>query len=220
MFSHQGIWLPDGERHFPEWMSRNGELVDGRGTYQIKKLRAALQYVRRFRTAIDVGAHVGLWSMQLLKRFQTVAMFEPVATFRACLERNIAEVVSAATPLLYPCALGAAPSKVRMIVDPADTGGTHVDAVLPGDVEMRALDEYDFRDVDFIKLDCEGYEHHVLAGAKETLTRWRPVIIVEQKAHKLGPNYGLIGKPAVDLLVNYGYRKVAVLAGDFIMVPQ
>ena len=31
MFQHQGIWLPDGEKHFPEWMTRNGEIVNGKG---------------------------------------------------------------------------------------------------------------------------------------------------------------------------------------------
>ena len=42
MFQFQGMWLPDGEKHFPEWMRANGELVDGRGTYPMKKIRAAL----------------------------------------------------------------------------------------------------------------------------------------------------------------------------------
>ena len=89
MFQHQGIWLPDGEKHFPDWMTKNGEIVDGRGTYQIRKLRAAMEHCRQFRVAVDVGAHVGLWSMQLLKRFARLHAFEPVAEFRACYERNV-----------------------------------------------------------------------------------------------------------------------------------
>ena len=79
MFQHQGIWLPDGEKHFPEWMSKNGELIDGRGTYQIRKLREAMKWVRHWRLAVDVGAHVGLWSMQLAARFGHVQAFEAAA---------------------------------------------------------------------------------------------------------------------------------------------
>lgn len=216
MFKHQEIWLPDGEKHFQEWMTRNGELVNGKGTYQIKKFRAAMKHVRpQPRVAVDVGAHVGLWAMQMVKHFDTVHAFEPVAEFRACFERNVP-----LTAILYPVALGAERGKIAMKIPQLngglDTGGTHVGG--KGEIDMLPLDEFDFSDIDFIKIDCEGYEHHVLAGARETLTRCRPVVIVEQKPHKLGPNFGIKGTPAVDLLKGMGAKVVQEIGGDFIMV--
>ncbi len=216
MFEHQGIWLPDGEKHFPDWMTKNGEIVDGRGTYQIKKLRKAMEYVKQFRCAIDVGAHVGLWSMQLAKQFRVIHAFEPVQAFRACYDRNV--TANGAHVLLYPCALGAQRGQARMRVNPADTGGTHIAEVSDeGDVEMRRLDDFDFDEVDFIKIDCEGYEEAVLLGAKETLMRWEPCVIVEQKPHKLSENFGTKGTPAVDLLLEMGARVRAHLGGDYVM---
>lgn len=241
MFQHQGIWLPDGEKHFPGWMTKNGEIVDGKGTYQIKKLRAALGHCKQFRVAVDVGAHVGLWSMQLEKRFARVAAFEPVAAFRECFGANLkcrgcddrgyidldpvqrgirCKICDGATRVvLYDCALGAEPGRVSMTI-PAleggiDTGGTHVGGA--GDIEMRTLDAFDLADVDFIKIDVEGYEHQVLAGARDTIARWRPTIIVEQKPHKLGPNFGIKGTPAVDLLKSMGGTVRAELSGDYIV---
>jgi hypothetical protein len=71
--------------------------------------------------------------------------------------------------------------------------------------------------VDFIKIDCEGYEHHVIEGARETILRCKPCIIVEQKPHKLGPNFGIKGTPAVDLLKSWGYKVVREIGGDFIL---
>jgi FkbM family methyltransferase len=216
MFQHQGVWLPDGEKHFPEWMTRNGEIVDGRGTYQIKKIRAALSHCRSFRTAVDVGGHVGLWSMRLVKTFQVVHAFEPMAVFRECFERNLAGEVNRV--VLYPVALGRERGRVSMAYDPADSGGTHVDAaVAGGDAEMLPLDEYDFSDVDLVKIDCEGFEHHVIAGARETLLRCRPCVIVEQKPHKLGPNFGIKGTPAVDALRQLGWIVQREIGGDYIM---
>ncbi len=222
-------------------MDRNGELVDGKGTYQINKFRHARDQCIKFRVAVDVGAHVGLWSMQLAKSFDQVHAFEPVAAFRECFNANMKcrgcegrgyidldpsnRVIRCKIcdgdekVFLYSCALGAKPGRVSMNI-PAlhgglDTGGTHVGG--DGDIEMRTLDEFDFGNVDFIKIDCEGYEHHVIAGAKETITRHRPIIIVEQKPHKLGPNFGIKGTPAVDMLRAMGMFVKAEMSGDYIM---
>ena len=225
MFKHQEIWLPDGERHFPEWMDRNGELVDGKGTYQIKKLRAALGHCRQFRSAIDVGGHVGLWAMQLAKRFQQVHAFEPVPAFRECFMKNAGSMPNVS---VHACALGAKPGRVSMTIPPLagglDTGGTHVGG--DGDVPMYRLDDmvaegYEkYVHIDFVKIDCEGYEHHVIEGGRQTIQRCRPCIIVEQKPHKLGPNFGIKGTPAVDLLKSWGYQVRREISGDFIMTAD
>lgn len=215
MFQHQNIWLPDGEKHFPDWMTKNGELVDGKGTYQIKKWRACLPWIKRWRTAVDVGGHVGLWAMQMAKRFERVRAYEPVAQFRECFNRNLQGVANVS---LLGYALGEKAGKVRMKIDPADSGGTHVDpAAESGSVPMYSLDGLMLEDVDFVKIDCEGYEHHVIAGARETLLRYQPCVIVEQKPHKLGPNFGIKGTPAVDLLKAMGAVERAVLSGDHIL---
>lgn len=222
MFQHQGIWLPDGEKHFPDWMTRNGEIVDGKGTYQIKKLRETLKHCKQFRTAVDVGAHVGLWSMHLAKRFHRVHAFEPVASFRECFVRNIREAPGVGTDTvdLAHCALGAESRRVHMIIDCADTGGTHVGkpaAELDG-IQMHPMDRFLYEEVDLIKIDVEGFELEVLKGAVETIKRCRPVIIVEQKPHKLLPNFGIKGAPAVDFLKAMGMVLAREMGGDYIMV--
>lgn len=52
--------------------------------------------------------------------------------------------------------------------------------------KIRTLDSFDLPTIDFMKIDCEGYEFPVLKGAAETLRRCKPVIVVEQKPH---PNF-------------------------------
>ncbi len=223
MFQHQDIWLPDGEKHFPDWMTKNGEIVDGKGTYQIKKWRACITHIKQWRVAVDVGAHVGLWAMQMAKRFDNVIAFEPVNAFRECFYKNawIRGVK------LFPYALGAAPGRVLMTIPPLDggldTGGTHIERMAatidddPSIAEMHTLDSFNLEHVDFLKIDCEGYEHHVIEGARKTLLRCKPCVIVEQKPHKLGPNFGVQGTPAVDLLKALGAEVRTVLSGDYIM---
>lgn len=206
-----GWWFPDEEAHFPDWLQKNGIMIDGRLAYQGRKWQTALGYCRSFRTAVDIGGHVGTFSYYLATRFAAVHAFEPVPQFRECFVRN----VEAANVTLHPFALGDAPAMVGMHIVPADTGGTYVSGA--GDVEMRTLDSFDLQDVDWLKADCEGGELVALQGAVETLKRCRPACMIEQKAHKLGPNFGIKGTPAVDFLKSLGYTVRAAMSGDYFL---
>ena len=77
-----GIWLPDSDKHFAVQIAGN-PLVAGKGTYQWKKYVAALSHVKDRGHAVDVGAHVGLWSRLMAMDFERVTAFEPVDEERA-----------------------------------------------------------------------------------------------------------------------------------------
>ena len=205
-----GVFLPDGETHLVDWMTRRNQWVDGRLTYQFHKLEAALKYCTDGRTAVDVGAHVGLWSMHLVQRFDFVHAFEPIEAHRQCFERN----VQAENVMLYPCALGQQDGRVSIRTDPTSSGDSYV--VQGDDVPVFPLDGFDLSDVDFIKLDCEGYELFALAGGVETLERCRPVVCVEQKPGK-AQKYGIGETDAVKFLQRLGAKLRAEMSGDYIL---
>lgn len=213
----RGVWLPDGEEHLVDMLDCV-PLVDGRGAYQYPKLVRAMSAVRQWECAIDVGAHVGLWTMRLVKLFRRVECFEPIPAHRECWWKNLEEP-SVGVATMHVSALGNAPGVVSMAVTPGSSGDTYVvDDGTEGalTVERRTLDSYGFEGVGFIKIDCEGYERHVLEGGIETIKRERPAIIVEQKPGKAS-RYGLDDTSAVPFLRDLGMRKVAVMNGDFIM---
>lgn len=207
---HQGVWLPDHEVHMIDWMNKSGEIVNGRGTYQIKKLREALKYVKNFRVAVDVGAHVGFWSMHLVRVFASVCAFEPVKEHADCFRAN----VQTANYDLYECALGSAEGRVKLQTPAGSSGGTHI--VGEGNTTMVTLDSFELQNVDFIKIDCEGWELEVLKGARQTLRRCKPCVIVEQKLHIMQANYGETGQPALGYLYDMGAVQRRVISGDYI----
>ena len=226
-----GVWLPDGEQHLVEWMIGRGHRVGGRLTYQHHKIEAALAQVTEWNTAIDVGAHCGLWSMHLARRFGRVVAFEPVAEHRACFERN-----TEGLPVdLYDFALGDRMGVGRLLRTAGSSGDTRFDPATairaPADVASEQFDRdrdallcrYDDLPVartdgpvGFVKLDCEGFELYALRGMAQMLERWHPAIIVEQKPGK-ATAYGLEVTEAVDWLERLGYGVVREMSGDFIM---
>ncbi len=224
-----GVWLPDNEDHFVDWMrhSKRARRVDGKLTYQYHKLEAALAYLppTRRRVCVDVGAHVGLWSMWLAPAFDHVHAFEPVPLFADIFPWNVA----GDNVMLRRTALGACEDTVEITVPDGQTGGAHISiggkhpgnkyasggtSVFPG-LPMRTLDSFGLDDVDFIKIDVEGTERQVIEGAAHTIGTCRPLIVIEQKGNEVA--YGQSRNAAAALLTTWGMRDLRVLAGDHIM---
>ena len=205
-----GGWqFPDHEKHLLVWLAKVNDKRDGRLRYQGKKQDAALKFCRSRAVAVDVGAHVGLWSYYLAREFDVVHAFEPVAEHRACFAKNI----TAANVVLYDCALGDHERSVAIHTSEGSSGDSWVKG--DGDIPMRRLDDFALN-VSFIKLDCEGGELHALKGAEETLKRCHPCVIVEQKPGK-AQQFGLEETAAVDYLRSLGAHLRTAISGDYVL---
>jgi len=214
MLNYKGLFLPDGETHLVEWMEKINKVVDGKPTYQYHKLEAALKHVKQFRTAVDVGAHCGLWSMHLVKKFKMLHAFEPMEAHRQCFVKNLDPKYSGVQ--LHHCALGFEDSMVTMHTSPHSSGDTWVNQAQGGDTPLKTLDGFNLQMVDFVKLDCEGYELFALQGGEKTILRDKPCIIVEQKPGR-AQKWGLEETQAVIRLQDHGAKLRDIISGDFIL---
>lgn len=220
-------WFPDHEKHLLEWLSspKGKMILNDRHAYQGRKQLAALRFCRQFRSAVDVGAHVGLWAYNLAKAFQTVYAFEPLPDHIACFKKNVLD--STSNVVLFEQALGENPGYVTITTPTSSSGNSHVSdtrALEPGEmrsnpIRVGRLDDMlgTIWDVDLIKIDCEGYELNVLKGAVQTIDQFKPTVIVEQK-RDMSQKYGLPRLGAVDFLVGMGYEQAEEISGDHIMV--
>lgn len=210
----RGVWLPDGETHMIEVMTGPKAIeIEGRITYQYRKLKRALELAPRDRRrrCIDIGGHVGTWSMWLAKQFAHIEAFEPVEAHRECFAAN----VEALNVTLHPFALGAAPDRIAMREYHSSTGSAHVWG--KGEIEMRTLDSFAFAEVDFIKIDVEGLELDVCKGAEKTIRENRPFMVVEQKGREQ-KTYGARERDvAVAWLEKLGLKRLECMSGDWLL---
>lgn len=171
-------------------------------THDLTHLRWALRYCERFGVAVDGGAHQGIWTRELMKRFDRVIAFEPVS-------ENRRWIPFGAT--VYPYALGEKEQTVGIKSGTENTGQYHV---TPGrEVMMVPLDSFHIP-CDFLKLDVEGYELPALQGAEQLIKRCKPVVMIEENG--LCTRYGIEPLEADEWLKRIGYECVGKMNKDYL----
>jgi len=187
-----GIWLPSNDNHFKDFLLRDG-------SYQKRTLDLALSHVKNFDCAIDVGAHCGLWSMNM--DFKIIHAFEPVMEHIECYMLNVG-----GTYRIHQVALGEKEEDAWIQVGIGNSGHSVIGGDTGESVHIHTLDSFDLKP-DFIKIDVEGYEAKVCRGAEKTLIQYHPVICIEQKSNNDGIEY----------LKTLGYEIVDHVKKDYIL---
>ncbi len=145
-------------------------------------------------TFVDVGANDGYYSLFAACRVGAggrVVAIEPSTRERVNLKRNIARN-NLKNVSVIAAALGAAPGEARLRLAHGFHSGhntlgsfAHDDVVADSveQVQVETLDSIVERlglsRIDFIKIDVEGAEANVVRGGAGTLSRMRPILIVE-----------------------------------------
>ena len=211
MYNKHGWYFPDYDTHFAEMLDKN--IAKGnQPVYQQPVRKRSFTYLKNNNFAIDVGANVGLWTKDMSEEFTFVWAIEPVEDFRQCLQKNIFNN----NVDIKPFALGAENTVIDMIITEENTGHSHVDidSLGKGTIPMHRLDDLNIPPLDYIKIDCEGYELNVLKGAEQTIKKHKPIIVIEQKFHK---DVGHVDDgEAVTILRSFGARQLDKVRNDLI----
>lgn len=160
---------------------------------------AAMAMVSPGVTAVDVGANIGVFTFGFLARGANVVAIEPqpgcAAQIAAFYEMGLPRGKPRRGALdLHVEALGNESGSATLYVPMKDGRVDDESASLkPGegdmmrlDVPVRRLDDYALDNVNIIKMDVEGRELPALEGARATIRRWRPSLLVEieQRHHE------------------------------------
>ena len=151
-----------------------------------RELAYAPSLVDREHLFLDIGANKGIWAWHLARAARQVHAFEPHPKLFRILSLWRRRNVTA-----HQVALSDKPGEAELRVPIRSRGfsnqGSSLSTLKVPDelphatvrVEARTLDSYNFENVGLIKIDVEGHELAVLAGARETIARCRPNLIVE-----------------------------------------
>jgi FkbM family methyltransferase len=204
-----GFWVHDNQKL--KW-DKHINRKTGEPQYQMPQLEQAIAECKRagrMHTVIDGGAHVGLWTYHFAQRFQRVLAFEPTVDSFECLRLNNKDKDNVK---VYNLALSNYIGTLTMA--PRKMGWEHVAEGTPNAIDLpcTTIDSLALNQLDLLKLDIEGHEFEALKGAVQTITRCKPVIVVEDK-RDIRP-----GELPIHYLIDLGMELAHRLKHDHIFV--
>jgi FkbM family methyltransferase len=207
IFNHLGWWFP----------ARGDSLISDQPAHQYQAAQRKIIFDHltskgcQFRNCVDVGSHIGIYSHHLVSRFKWTHAFEVMPIMRECYRLNI----TGSNHTLYPYGLGSTDTQARINFNQNNSGGTHASDDGEHLLEIRRLDSFNIEQIDFIKMDVEGYELEVLKGAEQILRKQSPVIQLEMKLKNLR-RYGLDKDHIRNYLSRFGYTQTMKMTNDYI----
>ena len=151
------------------------------GVWEASVIDMLIQHVKPTTTVLDVGAHIGshtLYMSWLAGPAGRVYAFEPQKKIYRELVQNLA--LNGATNVL-PLRFAVGDTNTIIEMDISEVGNEGSTAVGKGGdkAELRTIDSFGFRNVSLIKIDVEHLEDQVIAGARKTILRDKPKLLVE-----------------------------------------
>ena len=202
-----------------KWISGAGIHRCWLGTYEIEKQRTLEAFVKPGMVVFDIGAHAGFYSLffsLLVGRAGYVWAFEPDVQNAGYLLRHV-DLNRLGNVTIVPAAVGAAPD-LGHFRRGSDSYIGHLAACGDYRVPSLSLDglltDPSVPRPDLIKIDVEGGEAAVLAGASELLRGHRPIVFVALHGARTGT-------ACLQCLEAHGYRLNALtgLPSEVYAVP-
>ena len=177
--------------------------------------------IRPGAVVLDVGANVGVFTILLARWAGPVGhvyAFEPDPETLHPLQEHLALNGVRDRVTTLPIAVSDRTGLAILYTEPHSTENTLCDqhprlrAAQAVEVPLTTIDTFCAEQTvtpTLIKVDIEGFEVHALRGARETMLRHRPIVVVE--VHPMNwPAIGVNGEEIVSLAAERGYRLLSL----------
>jgi FkbM family methyltransferase len=122
---------------------------------------------------LDIGANLGIYSKHLSALSANVLAFEPIRETFGYLANNVRDLPNVTIQnAAVSDRLGTVTMEIPNIYEARITGES-------GDIPCLTIDSLNLDRCDFIKCDVEGHELSVVKGALRTISRHKPMWLIE-----------------------------------------
>ena len=157
------------------------------------------------RNAIDVGTRVGGVAHYICKKFDHTYCFDMK------IKKDFPCSVIKEKVTHYCCPLGYK-FKSYDLKDWRNTRGSNYRHTFKQEWLDKPIniDDFDFKDIDYYKIDTDGSEDTIIAGSEKTIKKYKPLIVIEAcPPNGIKPEGKESQKIAEEMLISWGYKIVA-----------
>jgi len=190
-------------------------MLNGR-KWEKKILKIFNENITKEDTVLDVGSYIGTHTIELSKLAKKVYSFEPVPLISACVEKTIKSMNI--TNVIHKN-VGCGREKGSDFIHTNYNGNSSLGGIRDHlfnqkfACEIVKLDDIIHEKIKLIKIDVEGSEWEVLAGAIGIIEEYKPIIILETFKRKR--NLKLLDEFAEGFDYDYEY-----ISGDnYLLTP-
>lgn len=175
-------------------------------------LLASFKHVKFFNNAIDVGSWVGDSTIIIANRFKNVKVFEPSPNVLECCKENL-KTRNITNCEFFDIGLSNVTGN-QLLINKAKSFSGWISTVEPTNairskaltVKTARLDDFNFKDIDFIKIDVDSHEGFLIEGSLTFFKTNNPVIMIESKLKDQQRYQNKDMPDPLQILGNLGYK--------------
>lgn len=182
-------------------------------------------------TVCDIGANIGVFTIQLANKCRKVYSFEPQKNIYNLLLNNInlnkLTNVTAWSYALFnkDCQMKIADQSKQdgWVGDISDEnkitsfGSISLEENELGTIKCKKLDNLINEKIDFIKIDAEGADISIILGAEKLINKYRPIIIFEYNEQLSKANFNTDMNSLNNIIKNNNYKLSKLEEGNWIL---
>ena len=161
-------------------------------------------------TFVDVGGHIGRYTVLMAKNEWKVITFEPMKSSYQMILKNLEENQCSENAKVYNLGLGIKNETLTIYYNSEETAESSLvmneDKKNKEDIEIVSFDSFiDYKDFDelcFVKIDIEGNEENALMGMLEFIKEKKPILMLELWEYNQ--------QKVTDILKSFGYKRLHV----------
>lgn len=200
----EGWWIISEDTHVSKWVEQEGRLDHDQNTLPI-----LYRYVRPGDVVLDIGANIGdhtiAYSDWVGSEGKVYAV-ECGSLACECLQKNLG---SRSNVIIREIALWSEEGWLNFKLNDKNFGASHVEFNESNSndnpVRCYSIDSLTIPRLDFVKIDAEGAETHILKGARRTILRLHPTLCLEVNSGAL-QRLGSSESELLTLLKGFGYQ--------------
>ena len=167
-----------------------------------KEIQIIDQFADKSKDALDIGVYRGVYSYKLSNYFKKIHAFEPNPLLYPYLHKNLKKIIKNIN--LYNVGLSDKNGEVSLKLPTRSkslfknnieelfrlgAASIHPNKTFKSfksiPVKIKKFDDFNFENkIKFVKIDVEGHEIEVINGAKETIKKDKPIMLIEiEKRH-------------------------------------